>query len=103
MWSIARCGRQLGKVGTHERRRLQAGALVQQFHFRPVGSAVEVAHQHRVRMVVQQLGDEGQLRAPRLRAQRQMRDRDRQALVAVAEPRHQHAAAGDAAGQGDGR
>src|SRR3546814_4646285 len=58
--------------------------LVQHLHLRPVGGAVEVAHQHRVRVLGQQFGDERQLRQPRLAAQRQVGDGDRQALVAFA-------------------
>src|SRR3546814_902619 len=79
---------------------MQARVPVQHVHLRPVGGAVEVAHQHRVRVLGQQFGDERQLRQPRLAAQRQVGDGDRQALVAFAEARQQHAAAGNPAGQG---
>jgi hypothetical protein len=82
------------------RRWLQARTPEQRGHLRPVDVAVEVTHQHGMRMVVQQLGDEGELRGARLRAQRKMRDRDGERGLVVAEARQQDPAAGDAAGQG---
>ena len=87
--------------GAHPfRRRLERGFAVQRAHFRRVEIAVEVAHQHQPRFLRQQVGQETQLQLPRLHAQRQVGDGQRPGLLALAVFRHQHAAAGDAAGQG---
>jgi hypothetical protein len=99
MWSIARCGRQLGEGRHAQRRRLQARALVQLLHLRPIRIAIEVAHQDRVRMVVQQFGDEGSLRGARA-APSESAPPPPRGRRAVAELREQHAAPAHAAGQG---
>ncbi len=89
-----------GEGGHQAAGRLQPGLAVQHLHFRALGLAVEIAHQHRVGVVGHQVGDEIQLRQARTHAQRQVRDGDRQPFAAVAEARQQHAASADAAGQG---
>ena len=88
-----------GEGVDHAGGRLQAGGTEQRLHFRAVDRAVEVAHQHRMRMVVQQIGDEGELRGARRGAKREVDDGDHQPVVAIAEPRQQDAAAAEAAGQ----
>jgi len=89
-----------GEGRHHAARGLQPRLLVQHLHFRALGQAVEIAHQHCVRVVGQQLGDEAELRHPRTRAQRQVGHGHGQAVLAIAELGQQHAAPADAAGQG---
>ena len=88
-----------GEGGDAIRRWLQASAAIQPLHFRLIRVAVEVAHQHRVGVVSQQFGDEVDLRLARPAAQRQMRHRHGQRVIAIAESADQHATALDPAGQ----
>ena len=88
-----------GKGQRRLRRRLQAAFAEQVAHLGAVRFGIEVAHQHRMREILQQLGDETELARPRRGAQRQVRNHHRQRAVAFAELRQQGAAAGDPAGQ----
>ena len=88
-WSIARCGFTRGRWARAIRRRLQPRVAVQRLHFGRSGIAVEIAHQHGVGMVAEQLGDEFELRAAIRPGE--MRHRHRQRGFAVAETRQQHA------------
>ena len=88
------------REGGHARGRwLQLGARVEGVHFGLVGIAVEVAHQHGVGMVAEQVGNEVDLGPPRLRAQRQVRHCHRQRVVAAAKGCQQYPAPLDPAGQ----